>query len=168
MAKTVLIIGGNNSGKTRTALEMAKEQPRLYVATAISYDPEMQKKILAHKRERRGWDSMLNPLLEIEQLKVALDVKKYHSLVVDCVGFFVLNAISSGIDPMHRIVEFFKMARESFNLSVFVSNEIGMSPIPPYSFSRHYLKELGEINKTLAQYCDETYLVVAGKALKIG
>ena len=168
MAKTVLIIGGNNSGKTRTALDMVKEKPRLYVATAISCDPEMQKKILAHKKERIEWDSMVNPLLETEQLKIAFDTKIYRSLVVDCMGFFVLNALNSGIDPVHRIIEFFNMVKEAVNFSVFVSNEIGMSPIPPYSFSRRYLKELGRVNKILAQRCDETYLVIAEKALKIG
>lgn len=54
----ILILGGSKSGKSsyaeRTALRLAKEGKRYYIATMIPFDEEDQKRIENHRNARNG------------------------------------------------------------------------------------------------------------------
>jgi len=54
MEKTVLIIGGARSGKSRYAVELARKKTEkvLFVATAEVGDEEMRQRIEEHKKAR--------------------------------------------------------------------------------------------------------------------
>lgn len=110
---------------------------------------------------------MLNPYLDLEMLKNTFSFKNYKNLVIDCVGFFVLNCIQHSIDPVERILEVVDYLKEQSEEAFIVSNEISMAPVAPDSFTRKYLKILGETNEKLAKICDQSYLIVAGQAIPL-
>jgi adenosylcobinamide kinase/adenosylcobinamide-phosphate guanylyltransferase len=45
---------------------------------------------------------------------------------------------------------------------VFVTNEVGMAPIPPSALGRLFVDCLGRVNQYVSSQCDKTYLVVSG------
>jgi adenosylcobinamide kinase/adenosylcobinamide-phosphate guanylyltransferase len=59
VAKIVLITGGGRSGKSSYAQRLVEDLtgPRLYVATAAPFDPELEERIAKHRESRRdqGW-----------------------------------------------------------------------------------------------------------------
>ena len=56
MAEVILISGGARSGKSRFAQEKALEYPgkRVFIATAVAIDKEMEERIEIHRGERGG------------------------------------------------------------------------------------------------------------------
>ena len=65
MRRSVLILGGARSGKSRYAESLAADHPgeRVYVATAEAGDEEMRQRIIDH-RDRRGdrWRTVEEPV----------------------------------------------------------------------------------------------------------
>ena len=166
MAEIVLILGGNSSGKTRLALFLATETPRLYIATGRITDHEMLTKIRAHRKERRGWDTLISPVLEPEDIKLAISSRNYRNAVIDCVGFFITNCMAKGINPEVRIEEALK-AMASIEKVIVVSNEVGLGLVAPNPLARSFSQRLGHINQILADKAGTVYFITSGQAITI-
>lgn len=165
--EVAVIVGGNNSGKTKIALSMTERPPKLYIATGRITDGEMWKKIMEHKRERKEWDTLVSPTLERDELMTAFAYKAYRSVVLDCTGFLVFNCMEKGLNPTKRIDNLLELLKDKEIRLVIVANEVGLSLVPPSEYSRKYAKLLGNLNQYLVRKADKAFLSIAGQPVRI-
>lgn len=176
--KSVLILGGARSGKSRLAVEMAQKRGgnALFVATAEALDDEMKQRIAAHRRSRpAGWKT-LEATSHIGS-RITRDTGKAQTVIIDCVTLLVNNifgqcgekADESRLEKAveAEIKELFSCIDKSEALFIIVSNEVGLGIIPGDQVSRLYRDILGRANQMLAAYADEVYLLVAGLSVAI-
>lgn len=169
--KTVtLVLGGVRSGKSRFAVELARQYARVgFVATAQACDDEMREKIQRHKLERpESWRTIEEPL---ELARVLNDSSvSFDLLLVDCLTFFASNLIDAAGDSTNlapRIDLFLDALRATSASVLLVSNEVGSGVVPPYPAGRRFRDLLGEINQKVAAVADNVVLLVAGLPLTL-
>lgn len=92
MAKIVLITGGGRSGKSSYAQRLAESLPgpRVYLATAVPFDSELQDRIARHRDSRgdESWSTIEEPLDLAGALSKAADPA---TVLVDCLTMWVGN-----------------------------------------------------------------------------
>jgi len=180
--KSILIIGGARSGKSRFAQELALKlgEPVLFVATAEAGDEEMKRRIEEHKQERPAEWSTLEVTTHIgSHIRQKMGGAKV--VVVDCITLLVNNIFSqysdqSGeqidahlveeklIGEISELVECINQVDASF---IIVTNEVGLGLVPANRIGRLYRDLLGRANQILAKRADEVYLMVAGLPMLI-
>ena len=170
--KTILIIGGARSGKSRFAQELALklDGPVLFVATAEAGDEEMRQRIEEHQRGRPADWSTLEVTTSIGS-HIRQKIGGARVVVVDCITLLVNNIFSQYgeqidaplieerlIAEINELVECINQVNSSF---VIVTNEVGLGLVPANEVGRLYRDLLGRANQILAQRADEVYLMVA-------
>ncbi len=181
--KSILIIGGARSGKSRFAQELALElgESVLFVATAVAGDEEMQHRIEEHQRARSAAWATLEVTTHIAS-QIEQKISEAQVVVVDCITLLVNNIFSQyyndqtseQIDApliekkvtseISELVECINHIDASF---IIVTNEVGMGLVPANKMGRLYRDLLGKANQLLAQEADEVYLMVAGLPVQI-
>ena len=163
--RITLITGGERSGKSRFAQEMAmKETPTpVYLATARVWDDEFRLRIERHRRDRgEQWTN-----LEEEKFLSRHELAG-RTVVIDCVTLWLTNFFcDAGNDcPLDDIL---REAREEFDRFtrhaahyIFVSNEIGMGGVPIDPVQRRFTDLQGWMNQYIAARADEVVLMVSG------
>jgi adenosylcobinamide kinase / adenosylcobinamide-phosphate guanylyltransferase len=176
--KSILLLGGARSGKSRLAVEMAQKRGRdvLFVATAEALDDEMKQRIAAHRRARpAGWKT-----LEVQThigKSIKQNIGQTGTVIIDCITLLVNNifeqcgekADASRVEKAveSEIKELIDCIAKSEACFIIVSNELGLGIIPADRISRLYRDILGRANQMLADRADEVYLLVAGIPLAI-
>ena len=171
--KSILILGGARSGKSRLAVEMAQKRGGdvLFVATAEARDDEMKLRIAAHRRVRpAGWKT-----LEVQThigKSIMQNAGNARTVIIDCITLLVNNIFEQYDEKANaprlkkaveaEIKELLECADKSQALFIIVSNEVGLGIIPADKVSRLYRDLLGRANQMLAARADEVYLLVAG------
>ncbi len=164
-----LITGGIKSGKSRFALELARnwEGEVSFIATATHSDEEMSERIRRHQRERRelsGHACFVTRETGIDIESAAREAPA--QIVLDCLTLWMGSVY--GCNPIPQWQEmldrFLQIARGEL---IVVTNEVGLGNIPPDSATRAYNEALGEANRRVAQAVDEVYFMVAGLPMKI-
>ncbi len=171
--KSILILGGARSGKSRLAVALAQKRGGdvLFVATAEARDAEMQRRIKAHRKARpAGWKT-----LEVTTgigARITRHVGKAPTVIIDCLTLLVNNIFEKYNEKTDasrlekaveaEIKELLNYIDMSEALFIIVSNEVGLGIIPADSISRLYRDLLGRANQRLAAHADEVYLLVAG------
>ena len=93
--KTVLIIGGCRSGKSRHALELATgvgAEQNIYIATCLPRDEEMRDRVRRHQQERDPrWITVEAPFRLAEA--VSEHGRRGNALVVDCLTLWLNNLL---------------------------------------------------------------------------
>lgn len=166
VGKLILILGGARSGKSRFALELARQAGGdvLFVATAEPGDEEMKHRIQAHRKARpAGWRTLEAPVGVGERIKGELG--KAQVVILDCLTLLVSNLLGS--EPQNQLEE--RLAQELEDLLhcgaptlIVVSNEVGLGIVPDNPLARTYRDLLGQANQILAREADEVYLMVSG------
>lgn len=163
--RITLITGGERSGKSRFAQEMAmKETPTpVYLATARVWDNEFRLRIERHQRDRgEQWTT-----IEEEKFLSRHELAG-RTVVIDCVTLWLTNFFcDAGNDcPLDDIL---REAREEFDRFtrhaahyIFVSNEIGMGGVPIDPVQRRFTDLQGWMNQYIAARADEVVLMVSG------
>ena len=164
-----LITGGIRSGKSRHALELARQstipEQKCFIATAEPLDGEMKVRIARHQEER-GAD-----FLTIEEplhLASAIGSAQKNSgmILIDCLTLWINNLLYHFAgDPNrmnHEIKSFLDIVSQKKSEMIFVTNEVGLGIIPGHSLSRRYMDEIGNLNQSLARICDEVIFMVSG------
>ena len=176
--KSILILGGARSGKSRLAVELAQKRGGdvLFVATAEARDGEMEQRIAAHRRVRPSNWKTLEATLNIGA-QITRNIGKVQTVIIDCVTLLVNNvfeqcgeaADASGVEKTIEveIKELLDCIEKSKALFIIVSNEVGLGIIPGDRISRLYRDSLGRANQMLAARADEVYLLVAGLPVAI-
>ncbi|MGD0793971.1 MAG: bifunctional adenosylcobinamide kinase/adenosylcobinamide-phosphate guanylyltransferase [Dehalococcoidales bacterium] len=171
--KTILILGGARSGKSRLAVEMAQKRGGevLFVATAEARDDEMKRRVKAHRQTRPPEWKTLEATLHIGR-QIKQNIGRARTVLIDCITLLVNNIFekygeNAGPSKLERAVEaeikaLLDCAAQSDALFIIVSNEVGLGIIPADGVSRLYRDLLGRANQMLAARADEVYLLVAG------
>jgi adenosylcobinamide kinase/adenosylcobinamide-phosphate guanylyltransferase len=167
MKRITLITGGQRSGKSRQAEQLAlslSEQP-VYLATAHIWDDEFRERVNIHQ-QRRGpqWTT-----IEEERWLSHHDVTG-RVVVIDCVTLWLTNLFFETSDVQTTLTKA-KAEFDSFTSQdatfIFVTNEIGSGGVSDNAVQRRFTDLEGWMNQYIAQQADEVVLMVSGIAVKI-
>jgi adenosylcobinamide kinase / adenosylcobinamide-phosphate guanylyltransferase len=169
MAGTTLIVGGARSGKSSFALRKANELPaqRVFIATAVPIDEEMEERIRKHREERsRNFLTVEAPYDLTGALKKIADDRLTNTVVVDCLTVWLGNLFHTFKEDERKIdaeIERFIETIGSCDAHLFlVANEVGLGIVPETSMGRHFRDVAGRLNQQVAARADEVYLCVCG------
>jgi adenosylcobinamide kinase/adenosylcobinamide-phosphate guanylyltransferase len=166
-----LITGGQSSGKSAKALDiaLANPQPRAFIATAQPFDEEMKEKIRRHVQERQDKFSTIEEPLYLPRALEKTVLIEPHTIIIDCLTLWVSNLLLNNMadhidDELSKLgFEIDDMRRKPFlKHLVIVTNEVGCGIIPENALSRKYVALLGKVNKAVAKISDEVILMVCG------
>lgn len=175
--RSELILGGQKSGKSRRAEELARawldadpEHRAVMIATARAFDDEMQERIARHQHDRLarvpGMQTVEEPVALADALLRASTARTL--VVVDCLTLWLTNglmpapdaAVDFDVDVARE--ELCRTLRDLPGPVVLVGNEIGLGVIPMGREVRHFVDELGRLNQSVAAVCERVTLMVAG------
>lgn len=168
MAEIIFITGGQRSGKSRFAQQLAEQKSAnpIYLATARAWDADFKERIKRHQADRGNqWTT-----IEEEKHISELDLHG-KTVLLDCITLWLTNIFH---DNEYRIEEALTQAKEEwtrfiqqdFTLIV-VSNEIGMGVIPEHESARKFADLQGWMNQYIASLANTVYLMVSGIPIKI-
>ena len=158
MKKIILITGGQRSGKSSKAEEMALSLSAnpVYVATAHIWDDEFRERVKKHQ-ERRG-----------PQSKHDLSGRV---VVIDCVTLWLTNFFFQLESDVNKSLEAAKAEFDAFTQHdatyIFVTNEIGSGGTSENAIQRRFTDLQGWMNQYIASKADEVILMVSGIAVKV-
>jgi adenosylcobinamide kinase/adenosylcobinamide-phosphate guanylyltransferase len=171
-----LILGGARSGKSSFAEKIAREAGKsvLFIATATAGDNEMAERIRKHQASRPAeWQTLELP----RDLGSNLAAPVAELVIVDCITLLVSNILLSLPENTPAEVVIHKIRVEIDELIaaqgrcggqwLLVSNEVGMSIVPPYPLGRVYRDALGWANQALTHEASRVIFMVAGIPLVI-
>lgn len=167
MNRIILITGGQRSGKSKKAEELAmslSDNP-VYVATAHIWDEEFRERVKRHQ-ERRGpqWTN-----IEEEKLLSRHDLTG-RVAVIDCVTLWLTNFFfeNNNVDEtLKTVMEEFERFTKNDATYIFVTNEIGSGGVSDNAVQRQFTDLEGWMNQYIASRADEVILMVSGIAVKI-
>lgn len=168
MKRIILVTGGQRSGKSKYAEELALNlNPNpIYVATAHVWDEEFKDRIRKHQ-ERRGpqWTN-----IEEEMFLSRHDVTG-RVVVIDCITLWLTNFFYKGASDIEKILADVQAEFERFTAQdatfIFVTNEIGSGGVSMDATQRRFTDLQGWMNQYVAQQADEVVLMISGIAVKI-
>ena len=171
---TTLIIGGIASGKSRFAEALTTHMETngafnavLYIATADNtlHDPDMQRKIDAHRARRpRHWRTLEQPY----DLPDAISALQAGSLaLIDCVTLWLNNMIMQGVDTTDACRDLCRAVRSADAPLILVSQEAGNSVIAPTALGRQFQNLQGQLNQDLAATTDCLVYILAGHPVTV-
>lgn len=169
-SRSILVLGGARSGKSRYAEGLARDTglDKFYLATGRAWDDEMRVRIDAHKADRAedGWTTYEEPLDLIGALKV-LD-KPERVILVDCLTLWVTNLMmEDGRDADADGAALAASLGEFQSTVIFVSNEVGLGIVPENKMARAFRDHAGRLHQAIAAQAAEVYFVAAGLPLKM-
>jgi len=167
MRKIIMVTGGQRSGKSRYAEQLALSlSPHpVYVATAHVWDEEFRQRVEIH-RQRRGpeWEN-IEEERRLGQLQLTGRVALIDCLTLWATNFFFdLQDVDKALQALKA--EFDAMVSQEATL-IFVTNEIGSGGTSENKVQRHFTDLLGWFNQYVASQADEVVLMVSGIPLKL-
>lgn len=168
MKKIILITGGQRSGKSSKAEEMALSLSAnpVYVATAHIWDDEFRERVKKHQ-ERRGpqWTNIE------EEIHLSKHDLSGRVVVIDCVTLWLTNFFFQLESDVNKSLEAAKAEFDAFTQHdatyIFVTNEIGSGGTSENVIQRRFTDLQGWMNQYIASKADEVILMVSGIAVKI-
>ena len=162
----ILVLGGCRSGKSAHALQLAENMGprRVFVATCVPHDEEMQRRVERHQLERG--DSWITHEVPLD---LAGTIRKTGSsadvMLVDCLTLWLSNLLMEN-DDEDRIRKAIRDLAEAVGSAacgvILVSNEVGAGIVPENRLARHYRDLAGWTNQAMAAACDRVIWTVAG------
>ncbi|TSE28397.1 Bifunctional adenosylcobalamin biosynthesis protein CobP [Tepidimonas thermarum] len=187
LARSEFILGGQKSGKSRRAEQLARDwlaadaaHEAVLIATAQPHDAEMRERIARHRAERAqrvpGLRTVEEPLALPEA--IARESRPHRLVVVDCLTLWLTAVrmpmtahfeqntaqVGENWDGDAMLIEAIKAAPGPL---VLVGNEIGLGVIPLGREVRSFVDELGRLNQWVAAACERVTLMVAGLPLTV-
>ena len=184
IARSELILGGQKSGKSRRAEQLASawlaQSPRhraVLVATAQAGDDEMRERIARHRQDRA---ERVPAMLTIEEPLALAEAIAEHAntqtlVLVDCLTLWLTNWLFPSQEFMtNRPLAPDSRAQTAMLLIaikkapgpvVLVSNEIGLGVIPLGRETRDFVDALGRLNQDVAAVCERVTFMAAGLPL---
>lgn len=184
MTRSEFILGGQKSGKSRRAEQLAAAwltdagHRAVFIATAQPWDAEMQKRIARHQRDRA---ERVPDMLTVEEPLQLAEAIAHHSrpdtlVVVDCLTLWFTNLLMPAefkenqppaqVSPA-QTATFLEAISAAPGPLVLVGNEIGLGVIPLGREVRAFVDALGSLNQQVAQRCQRVTLMAAGLALTL-
>ncbi len=141
-----------------------------YVATGAfptgTGDPLWDARVQAHRHRRPSrWETMeIGPGDDLGAATGALA----GTVLIDSLGAWVAGMDGFRVDHDRLCTGLRSRVDASRDLTVVVSEEVGLGVHPPTSVGMAFADALGMANQRLAAVCDEVLLVVAGRTLALG
>jgi adenosylcobinamide kinase / adenosylcobinamide-phosphate guanylyltransferase len=169
-SRSILVLGGARSGKSRFAETMARETglERVYLATGRAWDDEMAARIATHKADRAhdGWMTHEEPL-DLRSALQTLD-RPDRVILVDCLTLWVTNLMmEEGRDVDAEGADLAAALAGLAATVLFVSNEVGLGIVPENKMARAFRDHAGRLHQSIAAHAAEVYFVAAGLPLKM-
>lgn len=171
MSNIILITGGQRSGKSQYAEELAlrlSSNP-VYLATSRIWDEEFRERVRRHQ-ERRGpeWTNIEEPLY-LSQRPIAGRV-----VLIDCLTLWTTNWFFDHQDwttdqlldtVKHELTLLHQLPVDT--TLILVTNEIGMGGTSPNAIQRRFTDLLGWTNQFAASIANEVTLMVSGIPVRV-
>ena len=165
--KSLFVLGGARSGKSRHAQETAEaiaaaEPVKLvYVATAQAFDGEMTDRIARHRADRDDrWETVEAPLALPDALLAADAVDTV--LLVDCLTLWVSNLLLDDASIAARTDALLDAIGRLEGRIIVVSNEVGLGIVPDNALARRFRDAAGFLHQRIAAEMDSVDMVMAG------
>jgi|TARA_B110000240_G_scaffold194298_2_gene241688 adenosylcobinamide kinase/adenosylcobinamide-phosphate guanylyltransferase len=162
-----LILGGARSGKSRLALQKARDSGLAlhYLATATTEDQEMEARISAHKAERDQDWSLVEEPVNLAAALLSLNQEK-NCVLVDCVTLWISNCLhqEKWKEQREALLEILPSLKLHI---IFVSNETGMGIVPLGELTRQFVDASGFFNQELGRICQIVTFVAAGLPIEL-
>ena len=171
MKETILVIGGCRSGKSSHALFLAKQIPgqKIFVATCMPQDKEMEQRVLRHQQQRSSaWKTLEVPFFLPEAIHK--NGKEGHVILVDCLTLWINNLILEDDKPEtidNHIQNLTQSIEKAGGPVILVSNEVGTGIVPENKLARLFRDIAGFANQKVAACVDQVIWMVAGIPVKI-
>ena len=174
MKKIILITGGQRSGKSRYAeqLALSLSPSPVYMATAHIWDEEFRARVRRHQ-ERRGpnWTNIE------EEKHLSRHLINNKVVVIDCLTLWCTNFFydrrkeateQPSVDQVLQEVksEFDAFIRQEA-IFIFVTNEIGSGGTSDSPVQRRFTDLLGWFNQYVASKADTVILMISGIPVNI-
>lgn len=168
MSKIILITGGQRSGKSSYAQNMALQLSTnpVYMATSRIWDDEHKLRIERHKADRGAeWTNIE------EEKHLSKNKLEGKVVLVDCVTLWLTNFFFDNNSDIEKSLqeakeEFEKLIKQKATF-IFVTNEIGLGGMPDNPIQRKFTDLQGWMNQHIATCADEVYLMVSGVPMKV-
>lgn len=167
----ILILGGQRSGKSEMAEEMALERSDtpVYIATCVPADEEMDRRIDRHRRRREGlgWSLIESPVL------APISLPEGSTAMIDSATMLASNAFfASGEDGEAALAAAIAdldtfLDRNPSATTIIVSDEVGLGGVSGNAMTRQFADLQGLFNRHIARRADEVIMTVAGIPVKI-
>jgi len=164
--RSLLVIGGARSGKSRYAQTAAEQSGKklVLIATGEAKDAEMAARIAAHQAERRAhWRTIEAPLALAATIQAT--VAPDTIVLVDCLTLWLTNVMLAGGDAEAEGQHLAAIIAGLAGPVIFVTNEVGAGIVPDNALARRFQDAQGRVNQVLAAACDAVVLVTAGLPL---
>ncbi len=170
----VLVLGGTRSGKSHVSLELTRRFAGAgnawFLATSWRGDPEMERRIERHRRDRpASW-----PTIDVGTDLAAAVAQAAGSEPILVEGLTLwLSALVGDVlldpDPIldGPVAAALDAIRSHPGPVVVVSDEIGLGSVPMHPGARTFRDLVGLVHQRFAAQADEVRLVVAGLSLTL-
>jgi adenosylcobinamide kinase/adenosylcobinamide-phosphate guanylyltransferase len=185
IADSELIIGGQKSGKSRRAEQLARmwldasgDHTAVLIATAQPWDEEMRQRIERHQTDRAervpGMTTLEVPLALADAIRRVSTPTTL--VVVDCLTLWLTNLLmpakSVGDQPAYTsdtlpVADLAAAIALAPGPVILVGNEIGLGVIPMGREVRAFVDALGLLNQQVASTCERVTLMAAGLPLTL-
>ncbi|WP_332302277.1 bifunctional adenosylcobinamide kinase/adenosylcobinamide-phosphate guanylyltransferase [Rhizobium sp. GR12] len=166
--RSVFILGGARSGKSRFAEELAGNAGgRLhYLATGRAWDDEMRDRI-DHHQARRGeeWTTHEAPVDVVAVLDRLDDPE--NVILIDCLTLWLTNLMMENADMETAFAALEAAIVSTKAKLILVSNEVGLGIVPENRMAREFRDHAGRLHQRVAALAGEVYFVAAGLSLKM-
>ena len=169
MTRVLLITGGQRSGKSQYAEQLALSlSPNpIYVATARVFDEEFRQRVALHQA-RRGpqWTNIE------EEKELARHNFSQRVVLVDCLTLWATNFFFDLNESIERVLLALREHLEALFAQkdvtyIFVTNELGLGGVSPNATQRRFTDLQGSLNQIVAHQADEVTLMVSGIPVRI-
>jgi adenosylcobinamide kinase/adenosylcobinamide-phosphate guanylyltransferase len=189
IARSELILGGQKSGKTARAenlaaawLDQSPQHRAVYIATAQAWDEEMRERIARHQRQRANRVPRMTTVEEPVELAHAIGRHSRDDtlIVVDCLTLWLTARLMPAVGSPHPNppaegegtetgagATIASALRACAGPIVLISNEIGLGVIPMGQDVRTFVDALGGLNQQAAAACERVTLMSAGLPLTL-
>jgi adenosylcobinamide kinase/adenosylcobinamide-phosphate guanylyltransferase len=190
MFRSEFILGGQKSGKSRRAEQLAAAwlvagagHGAVFIATAQPWDAEMRERIARHQRDRADRVPGMLTVEEPLPLRLAETIGQHSQpdtlVVVDCLTLWLthllmpMDSVSGstlsfdGTYVSDAVTMLLDAVRNAQGPIVLVGNEIGLGVIPMGREVRAFVDALGQLNQGMASVCDRVTLMAAGLPLTL-
>jgi adenosylcobinamide kinase/adenosylcobinamide-phosphate guanylyltransferase len=170
--RLLLVTGGARSGKSRYALERAREVGGqvLFAATGVATDDEMAERIARHRAERPAAWATVEARFDLAAA-LAPRLADARAVVIEDLGTLVSNLMvertADEAAVRAEIEALLGLARGSPADWIVVSSEVGLGLVPPTPLGRAFRDLLGTANQLVASAADDVVLMVAGLPLRL-
>jgi adenosylcobinamide kinase/adenosylcobinamide-phosphate guanylyltransferase len=165
--KSLFVLGGARSGKSRHAQDMAEALAKndtvelIYIATAQAFDGEMTDRIARHRSDRDDrWQTVEAPLALAEAL-LAADARD-TVMLVDCLTLWVSNLLLADVPIAARIDALLHAIGRLEGRVIIVSNEVGLGIVPDNALARRFRDATGMLHQRIASSVESVDIVMAG------